>query len=297
MSHQQILIKKANGESEPFDIQKLEHSLERANASRGAIHHVTHHILKELQEGISTHDIYNHAFKLLQTYERRAALKYSLRRAVLDLGPSGFPFERLISELFKKKGFQTLTDQIVSGGCVDHEIDVVAWKSKDVNKNEPGSLIMSEVKYHGQPTLKSDLKIVLYVKARFEDLSKATFMYGREPQMLTEGWLVTNTKFTVSAIKYAECQQLKIIGWNYPLDGSLHDLIDAAALHPLTCLRTLHEQDKKYLLEQGYILCTSFLENHRILESLGLSKERQDEVLEEVRSLVEDTHSEPIHEG
>ncbi len=286
MEEDKILIKKANGKSEPFDIDKLAQSLRRVHVSAPVIEQISKHILLEVEDGMTTHEIYQHAFSLLHKLERRNSLRYSLRKAMLDLGPSGFPFEQLVAEIFRSKGYEILTDQMVKGYCADHEVDVVAWKSAKGDK--PAELLMSEVKYHGQPGLTSDLKIVLYVKARFEDLQKMTFNYGGAPLPLTEGWLITNTKFSTTAIKYAECQNMKVIGWNYPLDGNLRDLIDAAKLHPLTCLHSLSEHDKKALLEKNYVLCKTLYDDPQILKSIGLTEANIDAVREEISLIAED---------
>ncbi|MES2436979.1 MAG: ATP cone domain-containing protein [Patescibacteria group bacterium] len=274
MAQETPYVVKANGKKEPFDILKLEHSLRNADATPDTLQKITKHIIQELEDGMTTQDIYKHAFSLLHNIERRSALKYSMRRAVMDLGPSGFPFERLVAEIFKQKGYEAVTDKIVEGSCSDHEVDVVAWK--------PDSLIMCEAKFHGQLGLKSDLKTILYVKARFDDLSKKTYTFGAEPQPLSEGWLVTNTKFTITAIKYAECQGMKAIGWNYPLDGNLHDLIDSTGLHPLTCLHSLSDHDKKELLSKNIILCKNLVEDPSILVGLGLNDANIEAVLEEI---------------
>jgi hypothetical protein len=276
---EQILIKKANGKLEPFDIEKLAESLKRSKVSKNVADQIANHILQELEEGMTSQDIYKHAFSLLHTLEHRTALRYSLKKAILDLGPSGFPFEQLVAEVFKSQGYTTVTDQIVRGKCAEHEVDVVAWKED--------SLVMSEVKYHSQEGLKSDLKIVLYVKARFDDLSTMTYTYGAVPQKLSEGYLITNTKFTITAIKYAACQNLKVIGWNYPLDGNLHDLIDAAQLHPLTCLHTLSDHDKKMLLDKNIILCKTLFEDRKILKDIGLNDTHIDEVYDEIKLIAQ----------
>lgn len=275
MTSDKILIVKANGEKEPFDIDKFAHSLQRAKISKPVADQIVHHVLQELEEGMTTKDIYRHAFSLLHKLEHRTALRYSLRKAILELGPSGFPFEQIVAEVFKSQGYTTVTDQLVKGYCAEHEVDVVAWKANE--------LIMSEVKYHGQEGLKSDLKVVLYVKARFDDLAKMTFEYSGTPTPMTEGWLVTNTKFSTTAIKYAECQNLKVIGWNYPIDGNLHDLIDAAELHPLTCLHSLSEHDKKALLEKNIVLCKSLTDDNSLLKSIGLSEANIESVMEEIK--------------
>lgn len=39
---------------------------------------------------------------------------------------------------------------------------------------------MAEAKFHNELGIKSDLKVVLYVKARFDDLKENVYMYGKE---------------------------------------------------------------------------------------------------------------------
>jgi len=274
---QEIFITKATGHKELFDVSKLEHSLQRVHASPDIIQKISEHIIQELEDGMSTHEIYNHAFTLLRKFEKPVATRYSLRRAIMDLGPTGFPFERFIAEIYGAQGYEAVTDQIVYGGCVEHEIDIVAWKGDE--------LLMAEAKFHHQLGLKSDLKVVLYVKARFDDLAQGKFTYGNKERVLTKGLLITNTKFTVSAIKYAECQNLTIIGWNYPANGSLHQMIESANLHPLTCLSSLSDHDKKALLEKNIILCKALEENPSHLSSIGLTEVNIEVVLEEIRGL------------
>ena len=260
-----ILITKANGEKEPFDVVKLEHSLRKSQAPDELVDKVAKHILLELKSGMSTDEIYRRAFSFLHTLEKPIAMRYSLKRAIMDLGPSGFPFEQLIASIFKKLGYDVETDKIVSGGCADHEVDIIAYNDK--------KLIMVEAKYHNNVGLNSDLKVALYIKARFEDLAESLFHYGNDgkERKLDEGWLVTNTKFTSSAIKYAECQRLTLVGWNYPLHDNLHDLIEKTALHPLTCLTTLTATQKQFLLSKSMVVCTDIRNNKTLLHEAGLS--------------------------
>ncbi len=277
MNEKTFFVTKQNGEREAFDIQKLQFSLQRAKASPEAIKQVCDRITAELEDGTSTHAIYQHAFQLLHSFEKKAAVRYSLRRALMELGPSGFPFEQFVAEIFRSKGYETVTDQIVLGGCVEHEIDVVAWKKDE--------LIMSEVKFHGDIGLKSDLKVVLYVHARFEDLAENVYEYGGKTHKLTGGWLITNTKFTVSAIKYAVCKKMNIVGWNYPVEGNLHDMIEDANLHPITSLHTLSDHDKKELLNRKVVLCSSLAKKPSLLADLGLSDANIETVLDEIKQL------------
>ena len=210
-------IIKANGMREVFLPEKLEASLLRAGAIPEAIESVMEVIERELRDGMTTQDIYERAFKSLGEYKQPVAQRYSVRKALMQMGPTGSPFEDFVAEILKTQGLETLTRQTVLGGCVPHEVDVVAWNEK--------KLIMVEAKYHNELGTKSDLKVALYVKARMEDLQHNVFDYGGKDRQLTEGWLITNTKFSSTAIHYGICQNLVMIGWNYPEKGNLQDLI------------------------------------------------------------------------
>lgn len=268
-----ILILKADGGRELYDGSKLYNSLIRATAPVNVAEEIVAHVEKEVRDGMTTHDIYSHAFNLLSGRQKPLALRYSLKRSLMELGPAGFAFEKFIGEIFRKKGFTVETDKLVQGHCVEHEVDVIAWNDKE--------LIMSEAKFHNQPGVKSDLKVVLYVKSRMDDLRKATFSYGGSNRTLTDGWLITNTKFTTSAIKYAQCSGLKIIGWNYPAQGSLQDLIEESGLHPLTCLTTLNQGEKRGLLERGVVLCETFRKDTASLQVLGMNDDRIKMIVDE----------------
>ncbi|MSR78764.1 MAG: ATPase [Candidatus Taylorbacteria bacterium] len=263
MSDQKIFIIKTDGTKEEFQRSKLEESLVRSRASTEVKDKIVNHISREIEDGMSTTAIYQHAFELLHKFECPIAARYSLKRAIADLGPSGFPFEKFVAEIYKARGFETLTDQVVEGSCVEHEIDVLAW-----NENK---LIMAEVKFHNELGLKSDLKVALYIKARFDDLKGKEFIFGTK-RKLDEGILITNTNFTTMAIQYCECAGVRLIGWNYPSVGNLHDMIEDANLHPITCLTTLSGMEKKLLMENGVILCKSVRDGDEPLLKSGLSQ-------------------------
>ncbi len=275
--HEQIYVLKADGTKEPFDVKKLEYSLKRAGASSKSVQDIIHHVSGHLKQDIRTHEIYKHAFELLHKEDKPIAIKYSLKKAISEFGPSGFPFEDFVAEIFRQKGFEAETGRIVKGFCVEHEVDVVAWNEKE--------LIMVEAKFHNEGGTKSDLKVILYVKARFDDLRKMKFNYGHERE-LDEAWLVTNTKFTSTAIEYGSCQGgIRMIGWNYPPVGNLHDMIIESKLHPLTCLLSLNSREKKALLDQGVVLCKTLIENPDLLKALGLPDESTKKVVEEIETL------------
>ncbi len=271
-----ISITKADGKRELFEESKLVDSLKNAGGNDQIIEEILDHISKETYDGMPTSEIYSHAFKLLREHSMPMAVKYSLRRALSELGPDGFPFEKYISRIFNAWGYETLTDQTVLGICVSHEMDIVAWN--------PEKLIMVEAKFHNELGMKSDMKVVLYIKARFDDLRATTFDYGGV-RKLDEGWLITNTKFTDQAIKYGECNGMRLLGWNYPTKGNLQDIIEELHLHPFTCLASLSNVHKKALLAKGVILCTDILKNPHLLQEIGMGAGSMDDVIKEANEV------------
>jgi len=271
---QDIYIVKASGEREVFDESKLRQSLSRTHVSEEVVENVLREVRAGLKDGMSTKEIYIHAFDLLEKEHKPAAVRYSLRNAIGELGPTGFPFEQLIAAIFQAKGFETKTDFVATGECVDHEIDIVAW-----NKEK---LIMCEAKFHNEFGLKSDIKVALYVKARWDDLDDKEFEGFGSKRKLNEGWLITNTKFSEQAIKFAKCRNMKLVGWNYPENGSLQDLIEETGLHPITSLRCLNSHEKKVLMESGVIHIRQALENQDILKQAGIADEKIAKIVEEI---------------
>lgn len=272
-----ITITKSDGTKELFEESKLVESLKNAGGSEQIIDEIIINLNKEIYDGISTSEIYSKAFKFLRAYSMPVAVKYSIRRALSELGPDGFPFEKYVSRIFQSWGYETITDQNIMGSCVSHEVDVVAW-----NKDK---LIMAEAKFHNELTLKSDLKVALYIKARFDDIRGNLFDYGGFMRKLDEGWLITNTKFTDQAIHYSECNGVKLLGWNYPKNGNLHDIIEELHLHPFTCLITLSNNQKKDLLKKGIILCVDILKNPHYLIGIGMKADEAEGVIKEANEV------------
>ncbi len=270
-----IYIVKADGVRELFNPAKLEHSLRKIGTTKELADQIVSEIQLNLKEGNTTKEIYRQAFSLLRRKQKPVAVRYSLKRAIAELGPTGFPFEQFVSEIFKSQGYETLTGQIVMGTCVPHEIDVVAWKENE--------LIMVEAKFHTDFSMSSDLKVALYVKARFDDLQKNTYKFGGQERKLTKGMLITNTKFSTTAIQYGECAGLNMIGWNYPQDKNLHHMIEGNNLVPITALISLTQTEKKMLIANNLVLSKQL--DSEALKSYGLTDEKIQQILQEVEDI------------
>ncbi|MFH1402570.1 MAG: ATP cone domain-containing protein [Patescibacteria group bacterium] len=275
-----IYIIKASGDRELFDIKKLENSLKRAQANPKIIFDILRTIQEELRDDMTTAEIYQRAFELLKESEITPAIKYSIRKAVTELGPQGFSFEDFIGAVLRAMGFKVRLRQIIKGLCVSHEIDILA--------NNGEKFIIGEIKFHNKQGIKSDLKVVLYVVERLDDIEKGEFYRNIDKNLKKEKWLITNTKFTTSATEYAECSsKLNLISWNYPDNGNLHQLIIEAGLYPLTILKTLSSHDKKVFLENKIVLCRELAEGgERLFNAVGVSPEKIEKTLAEIKVLL-----------
>jgi hypothetical protein len=273
-----MYVTKSNGEKELFEEGKLVESLRAAGGSKEAITDIVERVESDMKEGMSTALIYARAFDLLRSSNlHHAAARYSMRRALADLGPNGYPFEKFVAEIFKAWGYETTTDVTVQGHCVQHEVDVVAWKEDKLD--------MVEAKFHNEFGLKSDLKVALYVKARFEDLASQKFTFGGRERTLSKSYLVTNTKFTNEAIKYAQCSDIHLIGWNYPHSGNLHQIIEELSLFPFTILASVDGQTRRNLFNQGVVLCSDLVKYPGYLEDAGVRGVKADKIINEAKMM------------
>lgn len=278
VANKQIQITKANGELEYFDDEKFVQSLIHAGVDGKTAHILLSEIHQVLREGMHTHAIYRKAFKMLKTHSRQSAARYNLKRAIMDLGPSGYPFERLVASIYKRLGYEVRVGEIIRGHCVSHEVDVIAW-----NKQE---CILIECKFHNQAGHKNDIKIPLYVKSRFEDIALNEAQERAALKLPLKYGLATNTRFTKDAIQYASCNQMNVISWDYPASSSLKALIAETQLHPLTCLTRLSAKAKDYLLEKECITCSDILNRQDILVDYGMSNAKIKALLNEINELI-----------
>ena len=254
-------IVKRSGVVVDFDRNILERSLARSGADRDLAHSIAVSIEKEIKDGDSTGMIYKKAFEMLYDRARSIAMRYSLKKALFSFGPTGFPFEKFVAELFRRKGYVTQTDVHLRGGCITHEVDVLAIGSER---------IAMEVKFHNDAHIQSDVKSVLYVKARFDDLlgrtgSKFSF---RKKGSVDKCVLVTNTKFTKNALIYAECAGVSLLGWGYPFQKNLQSFVQEVDAHPVTCLPSLSVSLMRNLFSEGIVTCKGLLERDDLLNAL-----------------------------
>ena len=262
-----IFVTKSSGLKVAFDREKLRNSLEKSNASTLDIEIILTEIDRLLYDGISTKEIYKKAFQLLKRKQNDFAARYKLKNALLELGPSGFPFEKYIGELFRFKGYDVEVGKKLQGACVQHEVDVVA------KKNDTITLI--ECKFHSDPNRSSDVKVPLYIYSRFADILDGWDKKKHQTQGFVSGKIYTNTRFTSDAIQFAKCKGIDAIGWDYPAKGSLKEQIDLAGLYPITCLTKLTLSEKQQLLDSDIVLVKSLCQRGDLLRKIGINSDKR----------------------
>lgn len=270
------IIKKANGERESFDPEKLKNSLNLAGASEKDIQIILEKVEEILHHDITTRKIYRKAFSELKKIRKSVAISYSLNEAVKELGPTGFPFERFIARVFSRLGYQTEVGLIMKGMCIEHEIDLLA--------KHDSHIFIAEAKFHNEHGIKSGLQTALYVKARFDDLWESPYL--RKEEKPHSAWLITNTKFTESALRYGECAGMTMISWTYPKKGHLQDLIEKSKLHPLTAISSLNKREKTHLLQKNLVLCRELIEKPEELRSCGIDDSKINRVITEAEIII-----------
>lgn len=275
----QIKVVKSNGEEVLYSREKLQNTISLAGADDLNSEQIADYVEQNLYDGISTSRIYQLAYSFLRKKRsHRAAGRYRLKKAIFDLGPSGYPFEIFIGKLFESFGFSVKVGQIMQGKCVQHEVDVVASRDK--------TLTIVETKFRGDFRGKTNVQVPLYIHSRFNDIKAKLIENEKYRDFTINGYVVTNARFTMDAINYAECVGLGLMSWDYPSKASLKYYIDRSGLHPLTSLHTLRKTDKKMLLDNGIVLCRELESHQDLMLQNGLNKQRVNRVLSEASMLI-----------
>ncbi len=274
-------IRKSSGDKQRFDLHKFRRSLFKAGASEKVANSIIQHIEKEKPS--STKRIHAIATKLLQEQSPSVADRYNLKRALMELGPEGYPFEQFVAELFRLQGYDAKTNRVLSGACIDHEVDIIL-KEKDHR-------YIVECKFHNRIGMKSDVKVAMYVQARFQDIKEAwkknTISDQNKQKIDTfhQAWIVTNTQLTSEAIKYGECRNMRLLAWGYPMQDSLADLIQKYNLFPITTLTSLTKYQKKTFLKKGLVLCKDARKYKKTFQKLGLKAKNIENIIKEAEAV------------
>jgi hypothetical protein len=272
-----LLIRKASGDMEPFSSEKLRRSLQRSGAADNVIEPILNDVESWIYDGISSRKIYDRAFALLRKKTLSVASRYKLKKALMEMGPTGHPFEHFVGQVFKALGYNVEVAQILPGHCVTHEVDVIASKDK--------SQMFIECKYYLTTEKNANVQVPLYIRSRVDDIVRMRKEKPEFKEFAFFGGVVTNTRFTGDATAYGECSGLKLLSWDYPVGNGLKEIIDREKIFPVTVLTKLSTQDKQRLMGQGIVTCRQILEIPGALDSLGIEMINRQKILAEIKNL------------
>lgn len=271
-------VKKHSGELVEFNPNSLKFSLTRSGASNADVEKVFKELQPQLYDGISTRELYELAFKHLKNVRNTFAARYSLKKAIRDLGPEGFYFEKWIARLFQEDGYQSITGQLIEGHAVSHEIDVVAVKGEE--------LLAVECKFRNDVDAKISVTTPMYFMSRVKDISDKKYTFFNKTLNVTQGWLVTNAYLTSDSVDFGKYYKMNLLSWDYPVESSIKVRVDNNGEYPITCLTTITSQEKALLLKYHCILVKDIVRDPKMLSTLDLDDKKREDVLLEATELI-----------
>lgn len=243
-----LRVVKRNGQEEEFSAEKVARSLECCTSKELAAE-IANEVKGKIRDGTPTSEIHEIVLGILWERDPGAAIKYSLREAMMKLGPAGYRFEDFYARVLREKGLSPSVRQVYRGSCATHELDVVY--------SVEGGLAFSEMKYHNAYGIYTGLKEAMYTYMRLIDLRE-----GGQPFVRAE--LVTNTKASPDAILFSECRGMGIIAWKYPPGAGLERMIEELRLYPVTSVApVVGEEGVLELLALGIITLKDLVDAFR----------------------------------
>ena len=274
-----IRVIKANGRVEEFQPRKIRRTLLRAGVGKETSRKIIEKIEGIIYDGITTEEILKRVKALIPKQEIQAAIRYDLKAAITRLGPTGFPFETFVAEILEHYGYRTKLRTFVKGRCVRHEIDVIAERTNGALKR-----CMVECKFHNQLGGYIDLKDVLYTYARFLDLNEGSVI--GKGNRFDEAWMISNTRASPEAKRYASCRGLKLLCWRYPTSGGLEKMIEEKKLYPVTILPSVDKDTLDKLFTANIMLAKDFVTHDAsYMDKTGLTKEKLEKLVSEAKQL------------
>lgn len=226
-------VENLEGEKEPFSSEKVYLSAKNAGASKELAEEVARRIEKKVYPNIKTSKIYQEVKNILREKDYQSSLKFDLKVAMKKLGPTGFPFEKYVKSILQKSGFKIKINLYIKGKCCTYEIDFLA-ENKEI-------VYIGECKYRNLLDSSVGINFALINYARFLDLKNGNFL-NQFSKLKIKSILVTNAKFSTSAIKYSNCVGSNLLGWKYPQNNGLEKIIEDNKLYPITILPSLSKE-------------------------------------------------------
>lgn len=250
MNQNNKIIRKSDGKVVYYSSDKLCQSMVQAGASREQAERICRVVDKKIKPGMTTSFIFRDTLRHLVREDLDIAVKYSIKRGVNALGPDGFLFEKFLEALLRQDGYKTLRNQMMTGRCVVHEVDILAWKDSNY--------FVVEAKFRNDVSNVTHIDQVMYADARMKDIASNETNHKKGTRHF-HTWVMTNSEFTSQATKFAECSGVHLTGWNYPNKDSLQKMIIRTKAYPITVLPSLSHDAREKLTKHGLVLAQDLL--------------------------------------
>lgn len=273
-----IFVTKFDGRKQPFSKEKIVRTCLRMHANLQQANDVANKIEKELYDEISTKEILQKIFKYLQEFKPEIKHQIDLREAIALLRPKP-DFEQFVSLLLKEYGYRIEANQIIAGRCVEHEVDAIARKNNET--------ILVEIKHHLQPHAYTGISVFLEVRAELEDLLEG-YRWKKNNINFSKALVVCNTKISDHAKQYAICKGIEHIGWRFPEEKSLEQMIEEKRFYPITLLKDLDIQTQAKLGDNGIILLKQLIEIslNEIVKKTRIEKQTIEKLIKKAREIL-----------
>ncbi len=276
-----VIVLKGNGEREEFNKGKVVVSCMRAGAPRELAERIAEKVERKLYNGIPTKKIMSMVKQELKKYDFKSYIKYPLKDAIASLNPEMHEFEHYVSKLFTYLGYNTKRspEPYPQGMCIEHEIDVVIEKD--------GKIGIAECKHHYKDSTYTGLDPVMRQQARLQDLQEAYKKSIKNSINATSALVITNTSFSLHAIKYAKCKNIYLLSWKYSNKNlSLREIIEKYKAYPLTLFGLTIEERKK-LIPLNILDSNDFIATDPYtIKKAHLSTERINEINERIKQIL-----------
>ncbi len=266
------------GEEEPFSFKKVFQSAKRAGADSALAKEIASKIEVLIYPGIKTQEIFLKVKKFLKEKDEGTGIRFNLKEAMRKLGPSGFPFEKYIGEIFSVHGFKVVLNQNIKGKYADYEIDFIAQKDN--------LIYFGECKFRHRRGERVDMSIALAFSAKFQDIEQGSYL-KRFKDCEIKPIIVTNAKFSSSAKKYAKGVGIVLLGWNYPENKGLEKMIETENLYPITIFPSLKGFLIDIFSENKLMLAKNVLKfsPEQLAKKLGVDNNKIISLIQEAKAL------------
>ncbi len=264
-----VMIVKYDGRLEEYDSNKIVRTLTRMGAPQHIAEEIAEDLEEQIEEGMTTKTIYDMAITELESHKEIVEFRRNMKDGLARIG-SGYRFEEYVRLLLQERGYQVSGNVVIQGACVSHEIDGIAEKD--------GKMVYVEVKHHSVLERYTPFEVTLAAKAKWDDLQRGCEQ-GLNDCAFDRVLIVTNTRLTIHAQRYAECIGIEHWGWNMPRGEGIDQFIESKKLYPVTILRSVTDEERDALYAQGILTLKQLV--NVAPTAAGLSEKRFQELIAE----------------